>query len=96
MLDRKAVLDRLNAHAAELRAMGAVWLGLFGSFARDSATPQSDIDILVDLDQHSFDRYMDLKLHLEDLLGRRVDLVLRDSLKPRIRDAVLREVIRAA
>jgi hypothetical protein len=96
MLDRNAVLECLRTHAAELRSMGARWLGLFGSFARDAARPDSDVDILVDLDQHTFDRYMDLKLRLEDLLSRRVDLVLLESLRPRIRDAVMREVIRAA
>jgi predicted nucleotidyltransferase len=96
MLDRKAVLDLLAANAHELHALGARWLGLFGSFARDEARGDSDVDLLVDLDQHTFDRYMDLKLRLEDLLGRRVDLVLRNSLKPRIRDAILREAIRAA
>ena len=76
--------------------MGARWLALFGSFARDEAGAASDVDLLVDLDQHTFDRYMDLKLRLEDLLGRRVDLVLVEKLKPRVRDKILREAIRAA
>ena len=76
--------------------MGVQWLGLFGSFARDEAGPDSDVDLIVDLDRVTFDRFMDVKLRLEDLLGRRVDLVLRDSLKPRIRDSILREAIRAA
>jgi predicted nucleotidyltransferase len=69
---------------------------LFGSFARDEARPDSDVDLVVDLDRITFDRFMDLKLRLEDLLHRRVDLVLRDSLKPRIREQILRECIRAA
>lgn len=96
MLDRQAVLDRLSANSHELHALGARWLALFGSFARDEAGPQSDVDLLVDLDRHTFDRYMDLKLRLEDLLRRRVDLVLVERLKPRVRDAILREAIRAA
>ena len=96
MLTRDEVLGRLRKDADELHRLGARWLGLFGSFARDCAGPDSDVDLLVDLDVLTFDRYMDLKLHLEDLLGRRVDLVLRESLRPRVRDAVLREVIRAA
>ena len=76
--------------------MGVQWLGLFGSFARDEARLDSDVDLVVELDRVSFDRFMDLKLRLEDLFDRRVDLVLRDSLKPRIRDRILREAIRAA
>jgi predicted nucleotidyltransferase len=96
MLDRQAVLDRSTAHSEELHALGARWLALFGSLARDEGRPQSDVDLLVDLDRHTFDRYMDLKLRLEDLLGRRVDLVLLGRLKPRVREAILREAIRAA
>lgn len=56
----------------------------------------SDVDLLVDLDEHTFDRYMDLKLYLEDLLGRRVDLVLIDGLRPRVREQILSEAIHAA
>lgn len=96
MLDRKTVLELLSANAQELHALGARWLALFGSFARDEAETESDVDLLVDLDRHTFDRYMDLKLRLEDLLGRRVDLVLVEKLKPRVRDQILREAIRAA
>jgi predicted nucleotidyltransferase len=96
MLDRNGVLGLLAAHAQELHSLGARWLALFGSFARDAAKPDSDVDLLVDLDRHTFDRYMDLKLRLEDLLGRRVDLVPVENLKPRIRDRILREAIRAA
>jgi predicted nucleotidyltransferase len=69
---------------------------LFGSFARGDAGPESDVDLLVDLDQHTFDRYMDLKLRLEDLLGRDVDLVPIEKLRRRIRDQIMREAIRAA
>lgn len=96
MLDRQTVLDQLAANAEELHALGARSLALFGSFARDEAGEQSDVDLLVDLDEHTFDRYMDLKLRLEDLLGRPVDLVLIDGLKPRVRDKILGEAIRAA
>lgn len=95
-LDRQAVLDQLAAHSLDLHALGARWLALFGSFARDDARANSDIDLLVDLDQHTFDRYMDLKFRLEDLLGRPVDLVPVEQLKPRIRDRILREAICAA
>jgi predicted nucleotidyltransferase len=96
MLTREIVLKRLAANAAELRNLGARSLALFGSFARDEARSDSDVDLLVDLDQHTFDRYMDLKLRLEDLLGRRVDLVPIEKLKVRVRDQILREAIRAA
>jgi len=57
-------------------------LALFGSFARDEARPDSDVDFLVELDRRTFDRYMELKIFLEDLLQRPVDLVPADRLKP--------------
>jgi uncharacterized protein len=68
----------LREHRAELQRLGARRLGLFGSFARGEARPDSDVDLLVELDRRTFDRYMDLKLRLEQLLGRPVDLVLAD------------------
>lgn len=96
MLSRDEILQRLTLNRSELRRLGARRLGLFGSFARDEARADSDVDVLVDLDHHGFDRYMDLKLFLEDLLGRRVDLVLSDRIKPALRECILRDVIDAA
>jgi uncharacterized protein len=96
MLDRNKVLKLLSEHARELHDLGARWLALFGPFAHDEGSPASDVDLLVDLDVHTLDRYMGLKLRLEDILGRRVDLVPVESLKARVRDRILREAIRAA
>ncbi|MEM6675027.1 MAG: nucleotidyltransferase domain-containing protein [Planctomycetota bacterium] len=100
MLDRQTILDRLAEHADELRNLGAESLALFGSFARDEGRDEgrddSDVDLLVELDRRTFDRYMDLRIRLEDILERRVDLVQRDRIKPRIREQILSEAIRAA
>ncbi|GEM_PF-141887 len=68
-------------------------IGVFGSCVRDEDAPTSDVDILVDLAEPTFDHYMDLKFLLEDLLQRPVDLVLADALKPRIKPVIEREVI---
>ena len=90
---REGILVTLQAHAAELRReFGVHQLGLFGSYARAEAQPDSDIDILVELEAPTFDRYMDLKFYLEDLLGSEVDLVMADSVKPRLRPYIAREV----
>jgi len=93
---RDEILQKLGQNRSELRRLGALRLGLFGSFARGEARADSDVDLLVDLDHHGFDRYMDLKLFLEDLLGRRVDLVLSDRIKPALRERILGDVIDAA
>jgi predicted nucleotidyltransferase len=96
MTAKAEILSALREHRAELRSLGALRLGIFGSIARKDQRPDSDLDVLVELDQHTFDRYMDLKLYLEDLVGRRVDLVPADSIKPRMRAHILSELIDAA
>ena len=75
---------------------GVKTIGLFGSWVREQASPTSDIDLLVEFDQSSFDKYMDLKFYLEDLLGKPVDLVLKTALKPRLQRLILDEVRYAA
>ncbi|NLS76712.1 MAG: nucleotidyltransferase family protein [Chloroflexi bacterium] len=86
------ILAALSEHGAELRALGVRRIGLFGSYGRGSPTVHSDIDLLVTLDRSTFDTYMDVKLFLEDLFQRRVDLVLEKSLKPRLRPRIMAEV----
>jgi predicted nucleotidyltransferase len=93
MLDQTAILSTLARHREELRALGAQRLSLFGSYARNAATDASDVDVLVDLKPKTLDSYMQLKFRLEELLGRPVDLVLRDGLKSGVADSVLSETI---
>lgn len=94
---RAMILGWLRQHAEDLRrAYGVRRIGLFGSFVRDEPAAESDIDILVEFDAPTFDRYMDLKFLLEEQLGRDVDLVIASTLKPRIRPHVEAEVIYAA
>ena len=65
--------------------------------ARDEAGPDSDIDILVTLDDKaSFFKIMDLQFHLEDLLGLKVDLATPRALRPRIDLSVERDLIHVA
>jgi predicted nucleotidyltransferase len=94
---RDEVLDILRAHDAELEQFGIKSLALFGSVARDEAHPQSDLDLLLEFDgPGTFDRYMDLKVFLEDLLGCRIDLVMKRALKPRMLSFVERDAVRVA
>jgi len=71
-------------------------IGIFGSCTRAEERPDSDVDILVEFERKTFDNYMGLKFFLEDHLDRRVDLVIADSIKPRLREAILQEVEYAA
>jgi predicted nucleotidyltransferase len=68
-------------------------IGIFGSNATGLSNEQSDVDILVELDEPTFDHYMELKFRLEEVLGREVDLVLKDTLKPRIKPIIEKEIL---
>jgi predicted nucleotidyltransferase len=67
-------------------------IGLFGSYLHGAESETSDIDFLVDLAEPTFDHYMDLKFYLEDLFERPVDVILAETLKPRLKPLVQREV----
>jgi predicted nucleotidyltransferase len=83
----RAVLDQLDV--ASLR--------LFGSVARGDAGPLSDADFIVRFrGPPTFDRYMDLKFFLEEMVGRRVDLVTEGALRPALRAAVEQDAVRVA
>ncbi len=69
-------------------------LGVFGSYVRGEQTKKSDIDILVEFTQPvGLFTFIGLEEYLNDLLGLRVDLVLKDGIKPGLKDYILREVI---
>lgn len=95
-LSRASILATLDAHADELRRLGAKSLALFGSLARGEGSDSSDIDLLVELQPKTFDAYMDVKLFLEKILGRKIDLVLADAVKPRLRSVILAEAVHAS
>jgi predicted nucleotidyltransferase len=68
-------------------------LGVFGSYVRGSQREDSDLDLLVTFrNLPSLLQFIELENYLTDLLGIKVDLVMKDDLKPRIGDQVLREV----
>lgn len=91
---REALVARLRPHVGALCGFGVRSLSLFGSFARDEARPDSDVDVLVDFAAPpTFRQYMGLKLFLEDLFGRPVDVVTRAGLQPRMLAEVEREAV---
>lgn len=94
-MNRDNVLNVLRAHKATLaRRFGVTELALFGSFARDQATDDSDVDILVRFDvPPNWQRYFGTQGYLEDLLGRPVDLATNQELRVEICPYVEREVI---
>lgn len=80
------VIDTLRAHADEYRRRGVEHMAVFGSVARGEATEDSDVDIVVDLAPEApvgLFELMDIRERSEQLLGGKVDLVTRRSLRPR-------------
>ena len=95
-MTRGEVQQRLSAHPSELKALGVLSLEIFGSVARGDAGPGSDVDLLVEFDRPIglFHFFRTLRT-LEQLLGCRVDLVMRDAVKPQLRGRILSEAVRA-
>jgi len=69
-------------------------IGIFGSFVKERQKTKSDIDILVAFEKghKDFFNYMRLKYCIEELLGRKVDLVIKEAVKPRLRERIFNEV----
>ena len=96
-MKRDEIIAKLNEHAGEIKALGAASLYLYGSFARDEATAESDIDVFVDkLPGHrlTFREYTGMIHLLEDIFGRPVDVGTRESLHPVLRSEIVASAIR--
>lgn len=98
---RAEIFDRLRQAEDEIRGYGVRRLALFGSFVHDESHSRSDVDLLVEFlpGQKTFDRFFALAELIEDLLGRRVELVTIEALSPFIGPHILAEaedVVRAA
>jgi uncharacterized protein len=88
------LFDIIKSHANDIKIRFCVKrIGIFGSFARGEQTESSDIDILVEFEKPTFRNFMNLSFYMEDLLGRKVDLVTVKGLHPRIRPYVEKDVI---
>jgi len=94
-MDRQRVLELLAKHKPLLaERFGVSRLAVFGSVARDAAAADSDVDVLVAFDgPATSDRYFGVQFYLEDLLGRPVDLVTENALRPELRPYIEREAM---
>ena len=94
-MNRDDVLNLLRAHKTVLaQRFGVVELRLYGSFARDQAADDSDVDVLVRFDAPpDWRRYFGAQAYLEDLLERPVDLATEQELRAEIRPFVEREIV---
>jgi len=97
-LDNNGILQALASNKQQLNSFGVKEIGLFGSYARSEQNEESDIDLLVDIqpEKKTFQNFMKLAYYLEGLLGRKVELVTKQSLSPYIGPHILNTVQYAA
>jgi predicted nucleotidyltransferase len=93
-LTKDRIIHLIRESKARLNSLGVESIGLFGSFAKGNASPQSDVDILVEFDpgKKTYDNFIDTCFLLDELFGRKVELVTAESLSPYIKPYVIKEV----
>ena len=96
MMSRTDIFSLLESNRSRLKDFGVREIGIFGSVVRGEQDRTSDVDVLVDLEKHTFSSYMGLLFFLEELFGRKVDLVMKDAIKPAIRENILSETVYVA
>ena len=92
------VMTLIKQNQTTLKSLGVKRLGLFGSFVHGKQRARSDVDFLVEFEPgaKSFDNFMRLSFFLQDLMGRRVEVITPESLSPYIGPHIIKEVEYAA
>ena len=94
IVELKKILEKNNNYLRQ--TFHVIEIGIFGSFVKgeEKINNDSDIDILITFEKgyKDFFNYMRLKYYLEELLGREVDLVIKEAVKPRLKERIFREV----
>jgi hypothetical protein len=87
---REEVIRRLQQHQADLKRLGVEHLYLFGSTARGEAREDSDVDLFFDHEKGKLGLFelMDVRERAADILGRKTDIMTRNSLHPRLRKRI--------
>ncbi len=94
-MKRDDVISRLLAHADELKRLGVLNLFLFGSTVRDEAQEESDVDLFFDYQEGQFGLFqlMDVMDRTSEILGRRADIMTRDSIHKVLKDRVVASAV---
>ncbi len=97
-MNKSEVLEKLTLFRNEQKKFSVKGLYLFGSYVRGEAIRESDLDILVEFETDApigLFEFARLRRRLSELVGREVDLVTRDAIRPEMRDEILREAVHA-
>lgn len=95
-MDIQKIKKIIEMHAPEIKKTFSVReIGLFGSYVKGTERPESDVDILVVFEKghKDFFNYMRLRYYIEGLIGKKVDLVIKDAVKPQLREKIFKEVV---
>jgi len=93
MITKDNILNTLNDLKPILRRDYSVKeIGLFGSFSDDSFTEESDIDLLVEFEKPVGWKFFSLEIFLEEIFGRKIDLVTKNALREQMKDRILNQV----
>jgi len=83
--------DLILSNIEQIKSFNVQSLAVFGSFIRNQANPESDIDFLVNLSENTYRNYSHLRDFLEKLFGRKVDLICEDSLHELIKPYIIKD-----
>jgi uncharacterized protein len=95
-MKRDEAISRLQQHQADLKRLGVERLYLFGSTARGEATDESDVDLFFDYEKGKLGLFqlMDVKEYAASILGRKTDIMTRDSLHKMLRQNIEASAVR--
>jgi predicted nucleotidyltransferase len=93
--NKASLIQQLSCRSSEIKGFGVKQLGIFGSFAKNiNINTESDVDFLVEFEpgKKTYDNFINLSFYLEELVGRKVELVTSASLSKYIGPYILKEV----
>src|SRR5471030_610820 len=95
-MKRDEAIGRLQQHEADLKRLGVEHLYMFGSTARGEASQDSDVDLFFDYQKGKLGVYelMDVKAYAAGILGRKTDIMTRDSLNKALRETIEATAVR--
>jgi uncharacterized protein len=98
-VSKDEIIEKLIHHQSELNRLSVEKIFLFGSHARGEGREESDLDLIVEFEPDAeigLFAFARLRRRLSELLGREVDLVTAEAIRPEMREEILREAVRAA
>lgn len=93
-MNKSSIFLSIQNKKSTLKKYGVKQLGLFGSYVRNEANPLSDVDFIVEFEEgkKTYTNFIELAYYLEELLGKRVELLTTQSLSPYLKSKILNEV----